>query len=59
LSDKHPGIAVHVQSNFQGLLHAVESVWSISLAVGKGITLWKTSVSVVVCLSPSGEASSA
>lgn len=59
LSDKHPGRAVHFQSNFQGLLHPVESVWSTSQAVGKGIALWKTSVSVVVCLSPPGEASSA
>lgn len=58
LSDKHLGRAVHFQSNVQGLLHPVGSVWSISQAVGRGTALWKTSLSVV-CLNPPGEASNA
>lgn len=59
LSDKHPGIAVHFQSNFQGLLHPVESIWSISQACGQGNSVMEKKQSVVVCPSLSGGASSA
>lgn len=57
LSDKHPGVAVRFQSNFQDLMHPVKSIWSISqTSVDKEIALWKTNTLVLVCLSPAGEA---
>lgn len=58
LLDKHPGIAVHFQSNFKGLMCPVESVWSISLTVDKEMVLWKTNIPVLICLTPAGEAPS-
>lgn len=57
LSDKHPGVAVHFQSNFQGLLHPVESGPSVSLWAREQL-YGKQALSVAGCLGPSGEASS-
>lgn len=50
LSDKHPGISVCSQSTFQGLMHPMKSVWSISQTVDKEIVLQKTNKHTYSCL---------